>query len=225
MPEENTEAVEKLRMELAKLRAHQDAKGTVDKIEQQATMCQDALGNVQDAREKTIRIFTKSTSQWNADIKENRREDRSHELRSLNSEDRPPGRTPINSSHFHSRGVKHGTSTCKTCQGPRYGAQHNTQILRHTGLTVVAVIDSESKQANTSLEKEEMRRHKSFHLNHHNQDNKLPPVESAQTHSTEQAVDKPDILNWSTKNKCQTRSLLSQFSSTDSGTNRGLRCV
>jgi len=56
------------------------------------------------------------------------------------------------------------------------------------GMTVDSLTDREGKQANTSLEKEEMLRHKSFPPNDGDQYYKLPPAESTHTRLTEQAV-------------------------------------
>jgi len=55
-------------------------------------------------------------------------------------------------------------------------------------MTVEALTDRDGKQANTSLEKEEMLRRKSFPPNDGDQYYELPPAGSAQTHVTEQAV-------------------------------------
>jgi len=57
-------------------------------------------------------------------------------------------------------------------------------------MTVEAITDRECKQANTSLEKEELLRHESFPLNDGDQYYKLPPAGNAQTHVTEQAVER-----------------------------------
>ena len=57
-------------------------------------------------------------------------------------------------------------------------------------MTVEALTDREGKQANTSLEKEEMLRHKSFPPNDGDQFSELPPAGSAHTCVTEQAVER-----------------------------------
>jgi len=57
-------------------------------------------------------------------------------------------------------------------------------------MTVEALTDRDGKQANTSLQKEEMLRHESFSLNDGDQYYELPPVGSAHTHVTEQAVER-----------------------------------
>jgi len=58
------------------------------------------------------------------------------------------------------------------------------------GMTVEALTDREGKQANTSLEKEEMLRHESFPPNDGNQYYELPPAGRAYTSVTEQAVER-----------------------------------
>jgi hypothetical protein len=57
-------------------------------------------------------------------------------------------------------------------------------------MTVEALTDREGKQANTSLEKEEMLRHESFPPNDGDQYYELPPAGSAHTRVTEQSVER-----------------------------------
>ena len=57
-------------------------------------------------------------------------------------------------------------------------------------MTMEALPDRDGKQANTSLEKEEMLRHESFPPNDGDQYYKLPPAGSAHTRVTEQAVER-----------------------------------
>jgi len=66
------------------------------------------------------------------------------------------------------------------------------------GTTVEALTDRDGKQANTSLEKEEMLRHESFPPNDGDQDYELPPAGSAHTRVTEQAVERA-LLSQSVK--------------------------
>jgi hypothetical protein len=54
---------------------------------------------------------------------------------------------------------------------------------------VEALTNSEGKQANTSLEKEEMLRHESFPPNYDDQYYELPPAGSSHTHVTDHAVE------------------------------------
>ena len=72
MTEEDAMGAEKLWMELAKERAHLDAECTADKVEQEATWCQETMGNVLDATAKMIRICAESKRWWNTDIREKR---------------------------------------------------------------------------------------------------------------------------------------------------------
>jgi len=57
-------------------------------------------------------------------------------------------------------------------------------------MTVEALTDRDGKQANTSLEKVEMLRHKSFPPKDGDQYYELPSVGSAHTRVTEQAVER-----------------------------------
>ena len=57
-------------------------------------------------------------------------------------------------------------------------------------MTVEALTDRQGKQANTSLEKEEMLRREFFPLNDDDQYYELPPAGSAHTRVTEQAVER-----------------------------------
>jgi len=58
------------------------------------------------------------------------------------------------------------------------------------GMAVEALTNRDGKQANTSLEKEKMLRHKYFPLNDGNEYYKLPPAGSQHTCVTEQAVER-----------------------------------
>jgi len=58
------------------------------------------------------------------------------------------------------------------------------------GMTMEALTDREGKQANTSVEKEEMLRRESFPPNDDDQYYELPPTGSAHTPVTEQAVER-----------------------------------
>ena len=58
------------------------------------------------------------------------------------------------------------------------------------GTTVEALTDRDGKQANTSLEKEDILRHEFFPLNDGDQYYELPPAGSGHTRVTEQAVER-----------------------------------
>ena len=60
--------------------------------------------------------------------------------------------------------------------------------IRRAGTTVEALTDREGKQANTSLEKEEMLRRSSYPPNDHDQYYKLAPAGSSHMCVAEQAV-------------------------------------
>jgi hypothetical protein len=85
--EEDAKAVEKLWMELEKETADLDAECTSDEVEQVATSCQEALGNVLDATAKKIRIYAKFKRCWNADIWERRKAVGSEKQMGQNSEE------------------------------------------------------------------------------------------------------------------------------------------
>jgi hypothetical protein len=61
---------------------------------------------------------------------------------------------------------------------------------RRAGTTVEDLTDRDGKQANTSLETEEMLRYVSFPPNNGDQYYELPPTGSAHTHVTDQAVER-----------------------------------
>ena len=54
------------------MRVHLDTQCTADEMEQEATWCQEAMGNVLDTTAKKIRICARSKRWWNADIKKRR---------------------------------------------------------------------------------------------------------------------------------------------------------
>jgi len=66
------------------------------------------------------------------------------------------------------------------------------------GTTTEASTDKEGNHAHTALEKEDMLRHQSFPPNDHDQYYALPPVGSAHTRVTEQAVEQA-LLSQSVK--------------------------
>jgi len=66
-------------------------------------------------------------------------------------------------------------------------------------MTVEALTDREAKQPNTSLQKEEMLRHKSFPLSDGDQYYARPPAGSAHTRGAEQAVER-ELFSQSVKN-------------------------
>jgi hypothetical protein len=59
MTEEDAKAVEKLRMELAKERAHLDGEYKAHEVEQEAARCQEGMGNIRNVTAKNIRICAK----------------------------------------------------------------------------------------------------------------------------------------------------------------------
>jgi hypothetical protein len=73
MRKEDTEAAQKLSVELDKERAHLDAECTEDEVEQEAAQCQEAMQRVLNATAKKIRICTNSKRWRNADILDGRK--------------------------------------------------------------------------------------------------------------------------------------------------------
>jgi hypothetical protein len=72
MTEKDAEAAEKQWIKLVKDRAHLEAEFTEDKVEQEATWCQEAMSSVLNYTVKKIRICTKSKRWWNTEINERR---------------------------------------------------------------------------------------------------------------------------------------------------------
>jgi len=187
MMEKDVEAAEKLWMELAKKRAQLDAECTEDKVEQGAAWGQEAMRSVLDATANTIRICARSQRWWNADIKERRRTVGRERRRRRNSEEAARAKAELQKSIWQSK--REMWSDClehlrgaEVWRAARYANPR-------AGMTVEALKDREGKQANTSLEKEEMLRHESFPPNDGDQYYKLPPAGSAHTRVTEQAVE------------------------------------
>jgi 23S rRNA A1618 N6-methylase RlmF len=87
MMEVDPETAEKLWVELAKERAHLDAECKEDKVEQEATWCQEAVRSVLNAMARKIRICGKSNQWLNAVISQRRKAVGRDKRRSRNSED------------------------------------------------------------------------------------------------------------------------------------------
>jgi len=188
MTEEDTEAAEELWTELAQERAHLDAECTADKVEQEAAWCQEAMGNVLDTTAKIIRICARSQQVWNADIKKRKTVVGREKGRRRTSEEAPRAKAELKKSIRQSK-RKMWSEYLQNLRGAevwRAARYANPQA----GTTVEALTDREGKQANTSLEKEELLRCKSFPPNDDVQYYQLPPAGSAHTRVTEQAVER-----------------------------------
>jgi hypothetical protein len=187
LTEEDAKAAEKLWMELAKERAHLDAKCTADEVEQEAAWGQEAMGNVPDATAKKIRIGAKSNRWWNADIRQGRKAVGREKRRRRNSEEAAKAQAELQRSIRQSKRKiwSEYLQNLRGAEGWRAAQYANPWV----GMTVEALTDREAKQANTSQEKEEMLRRESFPPNDDDQYYKLPPAGSAHTCVTEQAVE------------------------------------
>jgi len=128
MTEEDAKAAEKLRMELAKGRAHLDAECTADEVEQEAAWCQEVMGKVLDATAKKIRICAKSKRWWNADIRERRKAVRSEHRMRRNSAEVAKAKAEFQKSIRQSK-RKMWSEYLPNLRGPKYGEQHDTRTL------------------------------------------------------------------------------------------------
>jgi len=70
MMEEDVEASEEIRMELAKESARLDAECTAEEVEQEVAWYWDGMGSILDATAQRIRICTKSRRWRNTDNKD-----------------------------------------------------------------------------------------------------------------------------------------------------------
>jgi len=188
MTEEDAKAAEKLWMELAKGRAHLDAECTAEEVEQEAAWCQEAMGNILDATAQKIRICAKSKRWWNADIRERRKTVGREKRSRRNSEESAKAKAECQKSIRQSK-RKMWSEYLQNLRGAEVWRAARYANPR-AGMTVKALTGREGKQANTSLEKEEMLRGESFPPNDDDQYYKLPPAGSAHTCVTEQAVER-----------------------------------
>jgi len=187
MTEEDTKAAEKLWIELAKGRAHLDAECTADEVEQEAAWCQEAMGNILDATAKKIRICAKSKRCWNADIRERRMAVGREKRRRLNSVEAAKAKAEFQKSIRQSK-RKMWSEYLQNLRGAdvwRAARYANPRA----GMIMEALTDREGKQANTSMEKEDLLRRESFPPNDDDRYYELPPTGSAHTRVTEQAVE------------------------------------
>jgi len=186
--EKDAEAVEKLCIELAKERAQLDVECTEDRVEQEAAWCQEVMSCILDTTAKTISICARSKRWWNADIKGRRRMVGRDRRTRRNSEEAARAKAELQTS----------TQQSKRTMWDDYlqivGGAEVRRAARYAnpraGMTVEALTDRDGKPANTSLEKEEILRDKSFPPNDGEQYNDLPPARSPHTRITEQAVER-----------------------------------
>jgi len=174
-------------MGLAKERAQLDAECTEDEVEQEAAWCQEAMSSILDAKAKKTRICAISKRWWNADIEVRRRKVRRETRRIRNSEEAARAKAELQMSIRQSKrnmwdDYFQNLQGAEVWRAARY-------VKPRAGITVEALTDREGIQGNTSLEKEEMRRHKSFPPNNGDQYYELHPAVSAHTRVTEHAVE------------------------------------
>jgi len=188
MTEKDTEAVEKLWMELAKGRAQLDAEYTEDEVEQEAAWCQEAMSSVPDTTVKKISICARSKRWWNADIEERRKTVGKERRRRWNSEEAAWAMAELQKSirQFTRKMWGYYLKNLRGAEMRRAARYANPRA----GMTVEALTDREGNQAKTSLEKEEMLRHESNRPNDGDQYYEPPPAGSAHTCVTEQAVER-----------------------------------
>jgi len=187
MTEEDAEAAEKLWMELVKERNQPDAECTEDEVAQEAAWCQEAMSSVLDTMAEKIRICARSQRWWNADIKERRRMVGRERMRRWHSEEAARAKAELQKSIRQSNRTMWGDYLQNLSGAERWRALR--YVKPRAGTTVEAITDRDGKQAKTSLEEEEMRRHESCHPNDGDQYHKLPAAGSAHTSVTEQAVE------------------------------------
>jgi len=176
-------------MELAKERIQLDAECTEDEVEQEAAWCQETMSCVLDATGKKIRICARSKRWWNAAIKERRRTVGRERRSRQHSEKAARAKAELQNSIWQSKRRMWGyyLQNLRVAEVWRAARYANPPA----GMTVEALTDRDDKQANTSLEKEEMLRHKSFPPIDGDQYYELPRAASAHTRITEQAVERP----------------------------------
>ena len=146
MTEKDVEAAGKLWAELAKERAQLDAEYTVDKVEQEATLCQKAMSSVLDATAKKIRICATTKRWWNADIKERRRTVGRERRRRWYSEEAARAKAELEKSIRRSK-----REMCSDYLKNMRGAEvwRVAQYANHrVAMTVEALTDREGNQAN-----------------------------------------------------------------------------
>jgi hypothetical protein len=183
IPEEDVKAAEKVWMEVAKERAHQDPECTADKVEQEVAWCPKATGNLFDVTSRKIRICTKSKMWWNANIREWRKVLETKKVRRRKSEVAAKAKAEFPKSIRRCKCIISSENLQNLMGAEVKRAAWYTKP--HAGMTVEAFTDSNGKQASTSLKKEEMLRCKSFPPNEDDQYYKLPPAASALTHITD----------------------------------------
>jgi len=160
MMEEDAKAAERLWMELAIERSHSDAECTADKVEQEAAWCQEAMGHGLDATAMNIRICAQSKRWWNTDISETRK------VVGTEEQSRP---NMVKATRAKAELAKSSTQSKRKMWSEYLQILRGAEVWRaaryrnpRASTTMYALTDREGKQANTSVEKEDMLRLESF---------------------------------------------------------------
>jgi hypothetical protein len=148
-------------------------------VEQETSSCQEAMSSILDSTAKKIRICARSKTWWHADIKERRRMVVRESRRRRNSEEAARTKAELQSSIRWSK-REMWSDYLNNITGAEVWRAARDMNLR-VDVTAEVLNDREGKQANTSLEKEEMLRHESLPPSNSDQYYELPPAGSAHT--------------------------------------------
>jgi len=187
LTEEEAQAAEKLWMELAKSRSQPDAECTADEVKQQAAWWHDAMGSILDATAKKIRICARSKRWWNTNIKKRRQAVGREKSRRQNSDEAARAKAELQKV-FRQSEIQMFSEYFQNLRGAEVWIAARYANPRAC-MTMEAFTDRQGKQANTSLEKEQMLRHGLFAPNHHDQYYELRPADSPHTRVTDQIVE------------------------------------
>jgi len=194
MSKEDEEAAEKLWKALERDRAQLGEECTGDNVERDAEWCQATLSKDLDAKAKKIRIWARSKTWWNGEIKERRSAVGREKRRGRRSEAAAHAKAELQKSisQLKSRMWDDYLQNLRGGEVWRAGKFTNPRA----GATVEASTHREGKQANTVAEKEEMLRGESFPLHDGDQYYELPPAGQADECITEQSVEQALFSQW-----------------------------
>jgi hypothetical protein len=146
------------------------------------------MGNVPDATAKKIRICARSKRWWNADIKKSRKAVDREKMTKRNSEEAARANAELQKSIRQSK-KKMWNEYFQNLRGATvWRPSRYANACACT--TLETLTDRQGKQGYISLEKEDMLRRESFPPNKDDQYYELPPVLSAHTCVTDQAVER-----------------------------------
>jgi len=183
MTGKETEAVEKLWKDLAKKRVQLDTECREDKVEQEATWCQEERSSGLDTMATMIRFCARSQRQWNAEIKERRKLVGRERRRRWNSEEDARVKAELQHS------IRQSKSKMLSDHLQSLRGAERWRVARYTnprpGMNIEAMTDRHGKQAITSLEEEKELRQESIPPNDGDQYCVLLPAGRAHTGVTE----------------------------------------